>query len=95
MRSIQRTKECDASEHTERSAEDAQHTERMHLRQSDRVKQFGRQDEHRVARRVRLMERHVVVANAEREIDGIEIFERRREEREVKREENAGEECAR
>ena len=35
------------------------------------------------------MERHVVVANAEREIDGIEIFERRRKKRKVKREETA------
>ena len=38
---------------------------------------LGDQDEDRIARRMRLMVRDVEVAHAEREVDRVEIFERR------------------
>ena len=47
---------------------------------------FRDRDEHRVAGRMRLMLRDVEVADPEREVDRVEIFERLREVRQVKRE---------
>src|SRR6185436_15286367 len=48
-------------------------------------------DEYRVAGRVRLVLRDVELAHAQREVDRVEVFERRRQEREVRREEQEGE----
>ena len=54
------------------------------------ARHFRRADEQRITGRMRLMLRDVVVADAEREVDGIEIFERGRKKRQVQREEHGG-----
>ena len=45
---------------------------------------FRERDEDRIAGRMRLVARDVEVAHAEREVDRVDVFERRREEREVR-----------
>ena len=53
------------------------------------------QDEQRVAGRMRLMLGDIEVPHAEREVDRIEILERRRQVREMEREKDDGEENGR
>jgi hypothetical protein len=51
------------------------------------MRRLRERDEHRIARRVRLMPRHVELSHAEREINRIEIFERCGQVGEVQRQE--------
>ena len=66
----------------------------MELRQPEPVQQLRCQDEQRVARWMRLVLGDVEVLDAQREIDGVEILQRRREEREMEREKQCAEDSA-
>ena len=59
----------------------------MNLRQPEAVQRLRCHEEEWIARRVGLMLRDVELPNAEREVDLVEIFERRRKKRQVQREE--------
>ena len=52
---------------------------------------FCREHEYRIPRRMRLVIRDIEVADAEREVDRIEIFERGRQKRQMKRDETDNE----
>ena len=67
----------------------------MDLRQPDGVQQLGGGDEDRISRRMRLVPRDVVVADAEREVDRVEIFQRDRKGKQVEHEKEQREQPAR
>ena len=69
-----------------RRCDNADRAERLPFRRHDRVHRFGGDDKQRVSGRMRLMVCDVEGAHAEREIDRIDVFERRRQVRKVERE---------
>ena len=67
----------------------------MRFRRPEGVNGLRRKDEHRIAGRVRLMLGDVEVADAEREIDRVEILERGGKKRQVQRDEREREQARR
>src|SRR3989442_14361544 len=65
-------------QHAERSRDDADRRKRVRFRRNQRVRALRRENEQRIAGRMRLMLGDVEVPDAEREVDRIEIFQRHR-----------------
>src|SRR5262249_10473330 len=79
------------SEDADRTGRRAQQAERAGLGRYDRVHRLREKDVNGIARWMRLMLRDVEVPDAQCEVDRIEIFERRREIRQMEDEKNEGE----
>ena len=74
--------------HRQRAEQGAPQRQRTGVGRPHRVRQFAERDEDGISRRMRLMLRRIEVAHAEREVHRVEIFERRRQKRQVRDEEN-------
>ena len=54
---------------------------------------LDRVHEQRITRRMRLVQRDVVLPDAEGEVDGVQVLQRRRQERQVERDEQRTQDC--
>lgn len=88
MFALERSEEHRERERREAPGKNADQAERASLRGYDGVNDLGRQDEDGIPRWVRLMLGDIEIANAQREVDGIEIFERDGKKREMERDEH-------
>jgi hypothetical protein len=82
-----RAEQRDEHERQQRAGHDTEQAQRQHLRAGRRVDDLRRQDEHRVPGRMRLVRGDIEVADAEREIDRVDVFEGAGGVRKMKREE--------
>ena len=74
--------------HRQRAEQRAPQGQRAGVGWPHRVRQFSERDEDGISRGMRLVLRWIEVAHAEREVHRVEIFERRREKRQVRDEED-------
>ena len=94
LATLERSKQQEHGGQRHRPAERAPHGEAAHRgrvdagRAQDGGGHLAERDEHRVARRMRLVTRDVEVTHPEREVDRVEILERVRQKYEVSREED-------
>ena len=73
-----------SGKHRQRAEDGAQNRQRLRIGRHHGARDFSERHEHRIARRVRLMLCGIEIVEAEREVQRVDVFERRGQEREMR-----------